>query len=269
MEKMKVITIGNRKGGVGKTTATCEIASQLGSMGKKVLILDLDPQTDTTDKIINKNSEITKTITQVIESEGKNTKYNASVVIDSIVKAKSEWKNCYLIPGSENWMTAIGILESFPSPSLCIKKLIAPIKESFDYILIDIPSSNGRMTYSAYVASDGYIIPTDIGSDSYKGIEKTQIIVENIRDEGLNEKIKLIGILFTTYQKAHSTYVKQFVKKLNEDFPKQSLSDIKISHSTCATAAISEKIPFGVSLPKEPVSAEYKRVAKKIIEISI
>ena len=266
---MKIISFVNEKGGVGKTTATLETAAQLGSMGNKVLLLDLDQQKNTTNRVLKENTKIVKNIAQIIESESKNNKIDPSSITESIVKAKQEWKNCYLIPGTKSWISVGSILESIPSPSLCIKKILAPIKDSFDYILIDLPPAIGRITTNALVASDGYVIPTDCSEDAYQGILNIEKLVQGIKEDGLNDKIKLIGILFTRFQKGNSIDVREFVKKINEKFPNHSLSDIKVPDTTKAIFGSRHRVPVGIAVPDNPASLAYEKVANRIQEISL
>ena len=145
----KIIAFANQKGGVGKTTTCVNVATYMALMGKKVLILDLDPQGNATSGVgINKTKDL-KTIYDLI---GGDSSYE-DVIKTTIVE------NLYLIPSTVDLAGAEVELIQLPQREKIIKKILDEIKASYDFILIDCPPSLGLITVNALTASDSVLIP--------------------------------------------------------------------------------------------------------------
>ena len=145
----KIIAFANQKGGVGKTTTCVNVATYMALMGKKILILDLDPQGNATSAVgINKTKDL-KTIYDLIDGE---ISYE-EVIQTTIVE------NLYIIPSTVDLAGAEVELIQIPQREKVIKRILDEIKISYDFILIDCPPSLGLITVNALTASDSVIIP--------------------------------------------------------------------------------------------------------------
>jgi chromosome partitioning protein len=203
----KIISFINLKGGVGKTTLTVNIAATLAKIhNKKVLVIDLDPQTNATVSLIS------QTLWQKINDNEKQTlfhlfndKLNGSSDFDlnkAIIKDVANIKNLDLIPSSLNLVeiqdriTDIGS-KSFVSHIDVLKSELTPILTNYDYILIDCPPNLGAITLNGIIMSDYYIIPTTPDILSKIGISLISNRIDNFKKVRKDCKIKIAGIVFT------------------------------------------------------------------------
>lgn len=253
------ISFLNEKGGVGKTTSVLEFAAQLGENGFRVLIIDLDPQINATLRI-STLVKVDKNIVSVL-SDFKNNK-----IVDAIFKTKKEWRNCYYIPGSKSWSNVERIFSSTASPSLILKKAISQIEKSFDFILFDLPPAINRITMNALIASHYYILPTDLSEDSFQGILSIEGVVNNIFEDGLNNKLKRLGVLITRFQKGISLDVRALIDKINNKFKDNLFIDIKIPDTTKIIKSQREKFPLSTTILDNSASKIYAEAVKKILE---
>lgn len=182
----RVISISNHKGGVGKTTSVVNIGVGLGDNGRKVLLIDLDPQANLT-------------ISFGVE-ESDNHVYEAHTSGNGLVPI-SVRDNVDIIPASSNLSDAeIKQIEQGKANDNPIAKLIAPLKDNYDYIIIDCPPSLGLLTLSAFAASNEVIIPIQPHFLAVKGLAKIIEVVNNIKAT-VNKKVEISAVFVTMYDK--------------------------------------------------------------------
>ena len=145
----KVIAFSNQKGGVGKTTSCINIAAALGKAGHRVLLIDLDPQGNTTSGIGIAKKSIKYTIYDVIMGE--------STVQDAIIVTK--FKNLHAIASTVDLAGAELELREELTAETCALSVLDPVQENYDYIMIDCPPSLGMLTMSALTYANGVVIP--------------------------------------------------------------------------------------------------------------
>ncbi|MCX4084654.1 AAA family ATPase [Rickettsia hoogstraalii] len=187
---MKVIAIVNQKGGVAKTTTTVNLATAFAAVNKKILVIDLDPQGNSS------------TGFGISQQQRKNTIYQ---VLTNLIKWKdaiisTDIPNLEIITSNTNLSAAELDLTKLKDREYILMKLLEEIKILYDYIIIDCPPSLNLLTVNALVASDEVLIPMQCDFYSLEGLShllKTIKIVE----KKLNPKIKIAGILFTMYDK--------------------------------------------------------------------
>ena len=182
----KIITIGNQKGGTGKTTTTVNLSSALAETGKKILIVDADPQGNATSGVgINKN-ELEKTAYEAL----LNRVSAKEVVINT------NFPNLDIIPCNINLTGAEIELVGALSRETRLKKALECIRDKYDYIFIDSPPSLGLLTLNSLVCSDSIIIPIQCEFYALEGVSQLINTIQLIKD-GLNANLKIEGVLLT------------------------------------------------------------------------
>jgi chromosome partitioning protein len=234
---MNIVSIINQKGGVAKTTTSINVAAAWAKLGKKVLLIDLDPQSSATKAIFG-------------ETEFDNTIYD--VLINRLAPeeavARSESFGIDVIP-SEILLSGVDIqiAANFGREKILRQKL-DNIKKSYDYILIDCPPSLGLLTINALMASKDIIIPICPEYFSIKGIELILDTLKNIRI-GLDHRIDVRGIVITRYKDRKITNkiideikIKHGLKIFNDFIPDNiAVEEAHHSHVPVGTYAPSSK----------------------------
>jgi chromosome partitioning protein len=182
-----VVCIANQKGGVGKTTTIINLGASLAVAERKVLIIDMDPQANSTSGL-----GISKTL--------KNNIYLALVTMKPLVELfiSTELETLKIIPSNRDLIGAELELFEFPSWQQRLRELIIPIKNYFDFILIDCPPSLGILTVNALVAADLLLVPIQCEYFSLEGVSDLLDTIRRIRAT-YNEKLTVLGILLTMY----------------------------------------------------------------------
>lgn len=182
----KIISFINQKGGVGKTTTCVNMASYLAVMGKKVLLVDMDPQGNASSSVgINKDHKI-KTIYDVIIDEND--------VSDVVIKTKIN--NLDIIPSSVDLAGAEIELVQLNNREKVLRKILNKIKDSYNYICIDCPPSLGLLTVNALTASDSVIIPIQCEYFAIEGVTQLMYTLKLVKKH-LNESIEVEGVVLT------------------------------------------------------------------------
>ena len=179
----KIIALSNHKGGVGKTTSTINIGAGLNKLGKKVLLIDLDPQANLSQSLGLIDQE--RNIYGAIKGE-----YKPQPI--EIIKGLD------VIPSTLDLSGAEVELSSEAGREYILRELIEPLRRSYDYILIDSPPSLGLLTINAFTASDEVLIPLQAQYLALQGMSKLIEIIEKIQKR-LNKKLKIGGVFITQY----------------------------------------------------------------------
>ena len=201
----KVVSFSNQKGGVGKTTSCVNISAQVANKGKKVLMIDMDPQGNATSGLGISKSKIKNTIYDVIigRCDAK----------DAIIKTK--FKNLSVIPATIDLAGAeleLYELDDLDENSNFTKIALDSVKDSFDYIFIDCPPSLGMLTVKALSVSDGIVIPMQCEFYSLEGMSQLLNTVKKIR-QIYNPSLQIVGMLLTMYN-GRLTLTNQVVAEL-------------------------------------------------------
>ena len=248
----KVVSFSNQKGGVGKTTSCVNIAAQVAKKGKRVLMIDMDPQGNATSGLGLSKSKIKNTIYDVIIGKCD--------IKDTIITTK--FKNLSVVPATIDLAGAELELYELDENTNFAKIALKSIENDFDYIFIDCPPSLGMLTVEALTISDGIVIPMQCEFYSLEGMSQLMNTVKKIR-QLYNPTLQIVGILLTMYN-GRLTLTNQVVAELKKYYA-DTLFKVPISR----TVRISEAPGYGEPIcyhdPYGKGSLEYAAVAKELM----
>lgn len=212
---MKIISIFNQKGGVGKTTTSINLCAYLAIKGYKVLAIDIDPQGNTTSGLGVNKSKLSQSIYNVLTSD--------SSLNDVIIKSELI-SNLFLIPSSKELAGAEVELITMENRESILKKKIVDLKEKFDYIFIDCPPSLGLLSINALSASNSVIIPIQCEYYALEGVSQLINTIQLVK-KSINKTLSVEGVIMTMYDSRNklcneviSEVRKYFKKDVYESF---------------------------------------------------
>ncbi len=213
----KKVCIANSKGGVGKTTTTLECAAHAGALGKRVLVVDMDPQGDSSKILLGR----------ALEQDEKHIFHlltDAADIEDVVREANVHWKKTHVIPADLKLTTLPEHLSGVLGYEKKLDKVLKSIEHLYDLILIDTGPQTTMLTQLAMRAASFLMIPTDTSLYSEYAIEKTLAIAEQLREDA-NHNIELLGIICAASHKggakvnvkAKEILIKKYGKKFLDD----------------------------------------------------
>lgn len=249
----KVISVVNQKGGVGKTTSTINLGAALAGYGRKVLLVDFDPQGALSVGLGISVYQLDQTLFHVLGSDH----LPASEVLVSTGVA-----NLDLLPSNIELSAIEMQLVSEVGREQALQVALKPLMDTYDYIIIDCQPSLGLLTVNALAASDGCIVPLETEYFALRGLALLTQTVEKIKSR-INPRLEIIGILPTMYdpRTVHGREVLERVEEAFGDkvFETVIVRTVKFPETTAAGSPITEYAP------KSPAAKAYKRLARELI----
>ena len=250
----KIISVANQKGGVGKTTTTVNLSTILAKKGKKVLLIDADPQGNATSGLgIEKEVEFSTYDILVNDTELK----------DAI--QKTVIKNLILCPSNMSLAGAEVELVSMMSREQRLKEKLETIKDNFDFIFIDCPPSLGLITLNSFTASDSVLIPVQCEYFALEGLGQLLNTV-NLVKKHLNKNIMIEGALLTMYD-IRTNLSNQVVKEVKKYFNDKVYKTV-IPRNVRLSEAPSYGMPITEYDPKSKGAKAYTKFAKEFLKIN-
>lgn len=185
----KIISFANQKGGVGKTTSAVNVAASLGILGYKTLLIDLDPQGNATSGVGIAKKGLKYTIKDVLAGDIS----AADAVLTTPFQKLSLIPSNITLAGAE-----FDLFAEEEAPHNIMKNALAPLREAFDYIIIDCPPSLGMLTVNSLTASDGVVVPMQCEFYALEGLSQLMITIGKIKAH-YNNTLNVTGILITMY----------------------------------------------------------------------
>ena len=247
----KIISFANQKGGVGKTTSCVNIAASLGVLGFKVLIIDLDPQGNTTSGVGISKKGLKATTKELLTGE---------LSVNEII-VQTPYKNLDVIPTNTALAGAEFDLFDLDDSEFRIKKALDEVKDSYDYILIDCPPSLGMLTINAFAASDGVVVPMQCEFYALEGLSQLMITINRIK-RMYNPDLAITGILITMYN-GRLLLSMQVISELEKHYS-DKIFRTKISRNVKLTEAPGFGKPAYYHDKNSRGSKEYLEVAKEL-----
>ena len=247
----RILAIANQKGGVGKTCTTVNLSASLGELGKKVLVIDMDPQGNSSSSFgVNKN-EVENTIYEVMLEE--------CTLPEAIIKDVA--KNVSIVPANVN-LGAVEIeMAGKDKANLILRRELDFVKDEYDYIFIDCPPAISLTTVNSMAAANGVIVPVQCEYLALEGLGQVIETINLVRSR-MNPTLDLTGILFTMYD--GRTVLANDVVDSVKNTVKYHTFETKIPRNVRLSEAPSFEQPITVYDPKCSGAVAYMNLAKEV-----
>lgn len=248
----RIIAVANQKGGVGKTTTTINLSACLAEQGQKVLVIDVDPQGNTTSGLgIDKNNT-ENTVYELMLGEAS---------IDDCIY-KSVMDDLDVIPSNVNLAGAEIDLIDIDDREYILKKIVNSLKEKYDFILLDCPPSLSMLTVNAMTAANTVLVPIQCEYYALEGLSQL-IRTINLVKQKLNPELEIEGVVFTMYD-ARTNLSLQVVENVKANL-KQTVYKTIIPRNIRLAEAPSHGLPINLYDSKSTGAESYRLLAEEVI----
>lgn len=249
----RIIAVSNQKGGVGKTTTAINLSACLAEKGLKVLVIDIDPQGNTTSGFGVDKYNIENTVYELMVGE--------CLLEDCIIE--DIYEKLSLIPSNVNLAGAEIELIDIEEKEYILKKEIEKVKDKFDFIIIDCPPSLNILTVNAMTTANTILVPIQCEYYALEGLSQL-IHTINLVKERLNPHLEIEGVVFTMYD-ARTNLSLQVVENVKENLH-QNIYKAIIPRNVRLAEAPSHGVPINVYEPKSAGAEAYRDLASEVIE---
>ncbi|WP_139439789.1 ParA family protein [Enterococcus faecium] len=248
----QIISVANQKGGVGKTTTTVNLGACLASLGKKVLLVDMDAQGNATSGVGIRKPDVTKDIYDVLVNE---------LPIEEATLI-TEHENLSIVPATLQLAGAEIELTSMMARESRLKGSLAEVSSQYDYILIDCPPSLGHLTINSFTASDSILIPVQC---EYYALEGLSQLLNTVRlvQKHFNPELEIEGVLLTMYD-ARTNLGNEVVEEVRKYF-REKVYETIIPRNIRLSEAPSHGKPIIDYDPRSRGAEVYQALAKEVV----
>ena len=249
----RVISMCNQKGGVGKTTTTINLGAALAELGRKVLIVDFDPQGAASAGLGINAHELDSTIYDLLVASRPDIR---TVIYETTVEGLD------IVPANIDLSAAEVQLVNEVAREQALKRVLRPVLDEYDVILVDCQPSLGLLTINALTASHGVIIPLETEFFALRGVALLVETVERVKDR-LNATLEIDGILATMVD-SRTLHSREVLERLEQAFGEQ-LFDTRIRRTIKFPDASVANEPITSYAPSHPGADAYRRLAREVI----
>lgn len=252
----RVIAIANQKGGVGKTTTAINLSACLAEAGQRVLVIDIDPQGNTTSGLGVVKDEAEETVYQVLIQE--------TDISDAIIK--NIYDNLDIIPSNVNLAGAEIDLIDVEDREYILKNALSKVRDNYDFVILDCPPSLSMLTVNAMTTADTVLVPIQCEYYALEGL--TQLIhTINLVKKKLNPSLELEGVVFTMYD-SRTNLSLQVVENVKDNL-KQNIYKTIIPRNIRLAEAPSHGLPINIYDTKSAGAESYRLLAEEVINRDI
>lgn len=248
----RTIVIANQKGGVGKTTTAINLSASLAELGQKVMIIDMDPQGNTTSGLGVEKEELESTVYELLLGE---------ISIENCM-IRDTFENLTIVPSNINLAAAEIELIGVEEKEYILKKEVEKVKKDYDFVLIDCPPSLSMLTINSMCAADTVLVPIQCEYYALEGLTQLMHTI-NLVQERLNPDLEIEGVVFTMYD-ARTNLSLQVVENVKSNL-KQNIYKTIIPRNIRLAEAPSYGKPITEYDPKSTGAESYRLLAEEVI----